>query len=858
MNKRLPLVLVFCLFFLWAISSNLLPTMIRQLMKTCELNTFEATFTESAYWLAYFICPIPIAMFLKRYSYKGGIIFGLLLAAMNSHALDLSKTTIVYDAKDARLVATMAQTLAEDIQRVSGTKPRVSTAMQQGDIIILGTIGHSRYIKDVEAIRDKWECYDIRTEKHSVTVSGSDARGLAYGVLHISEKIGVNPWYWWADIPVKRRDKVAYKENITSQQPSIKYRGIFINDEDWGMKTWSERNFEKTLGDIGPKTYDKVCELILRLRGNMLAPAMHSCTGAFYSHPESQVMADKWGIMITTSHCEPMLVNNAAHSEWNEQRDGEWNFLTNRETILKKFDDRISATAQYDNIYTIGMRGLHDEAMKGSSDPKVRARTLEKVFEAQRDILVRHKRDSAQHIPQIFVPYKEALDIYNAGLKVPDDVTLVWTDDNYGYMKRVSNSEERKRSGGSGVYYHLSYLGAPHDYLWLSTTAPALMYEELKKAYEAGADRYWLLNVGDIKPMEIAVQQFMDMAWNFNAFSYDNVNSYQAKWLASIYGSQYEKRFQYILDNYYRLAWDRKPEYMGYEREWDKADYNNLHDTHFSFGSGTAQQRLHEYWEISDACHTLIETLPKDMQPSLFEMLGYSVKSAYQINRKFLMAQRNHETGNMEYAEEARNANDSIITLLNEYNGLLDGKWNQMMSQLPPGWCAKYQLMPELGDKPTDKYRLPDAQRVTDFANRINLQDAKIKAPFRLISGMGTDWKVLQMGQPMEAAKKMDEKINYSFLAEGSSVTFSLSVVPVWPKDMESSNRIGISVDGGKPVICENSFIEYSDSWKSQVMVNRKDFVVTLPIDSLRKRHTLSLHIVDPGQMVQKITYKTN
>lgn len=757
------------------------------------------------------------------------------------------------------LVATMAMTLAEDIYRVTGTKPCVSTEMVAGEKIVLGTMGHSRYVNNVEAISGKWECYDINTGKYTLTVTGSDARGLAYGVLHISEKIGVNAWYWWADVPVARREKIKYVENFTSQEPTIKYRGIFINDEDWGMKTWSARNFEKELGDIGPKTYDKVCELILRLKDNMLAPAMHSCTGAFYSHPESQVAADKWGIMITTSHCEPMLVNNAARSEWDKERDGEWNFLTNKETILRKFDNRIAETAQYDNIYTIGMRGLHDEAMKGSSDPKVRARTLEKVFEAQREILIRHKQDSVWNIPQIFVPYKEALDIYNAGLEVPDDVTLVWTDDNYGYMKRVSNSKEQTGSGGSGIYYHLSYLGGPHDYLWLSTTAPALMYEELKKAYDAGADRYWLLNVGDIKPMEIEMQQFMVMAWNLDAFSYDNVNEYQAKWLASVFGKKYEKRFQYILENYYRLAWDRKPEFMGYEREWDRSDYNNLHDTDFSFETGTAQQRLQAYKTISDECHALMSELPQALRPSFFEMLGYSVKSAYQMNRKFLMAQRNHETGNMEYVKEAVNANDSIATLMSEYNGLLDGKWNQMISKIPPGWCAKYQLMPELGDKPTDKYRLPDAQRYPEFENKIDLRNVKSASPSRVFDGMGTDWCVLQLGNSGDEVQdplgKKGDKVDIDFEAEGESVTFCISMVPVWPTNSARSNRFGVSVDGGFPTICENNFVEYGESWKLQVLENRKDFVVTLPLDSLRKRHTLSLHIVDPGQMVQKITY---
>ncbi len=285
-------------------------------------------------------------------------------------AINISKATIVYDKKDVALTAKMANTLADDIERVTGVRPSIANKCAKSNNIILSTVGHSVYATGHDELKGEWERYAIKSDDNSVSVVGSDARGMAYGVFHISEQIGVSPWYWWADVPVVRRENVQYSENIVSKAPTVKYRGIFINDEDWGLKTWASRNFEKELGDIGPKTYDKVCELILRLKGNMLAPAMHSCTGAFYSHPQSQVVADSWGIMITTSHCEPLLFNNASEYEWQKERDGEWNYVTNKKHILSKLDKRIRETSQYDNIYTMGMRGLHDEAMKGTNDPK--------------------------------------------------------------------------------------------------------------------------------------------------------------------------------------------------------------------------------------------------------------------------------------------------------------------------------------------------------------------------------------------------------------------------------------------------------------------------------------------------------
>lgn len=818
-----------------------------------------------------------------------------LISSAQTASISLSNSVIVAGKDEPVLVRKMAGVMADDVERVTGVRPRVESSLKRAkgkSVVVLTTAENDRVLGKVgveaKDLKGEWERYRIVTkdEGRMLVIVGSDARGLAYGVLHVSEAIGVSPWYWWADVPVERRDEARFGENVTSESPSVKYRGIFINDEDWGMQTWAAKNFEKDLGDIGPRTYERVAELVLRLRGNMLAPAMHTCTGAFYSHPESQRAVAEWGIMVTTSHCEPMLFNNAAPSEWDTERDGEWNYLTNRETIWKKFDDRLKATAQYDNIYTTGMRGLHDEAMKGSADPASRAATLEKVFADQRQILTNRKGRPAEEIPQIFVPYKETLDIYDAGLRVPEDITLVWCDDNYGYMKRVSNEAERERSGGSGVYYHLSYLGTPHDYLWLATTPPVLMYEELHKAYTAGADRYWLLNVGDIKPMEVETQQFFDMAWDIDAFNYENANTYQARWLATLFGKEHEADFQRILDTYYRLAWDRKPEYMGYEMEWSGERNDSLHDSDFSFGTEgrdfieatsyyidsiisipsintirSAPLRLHSYKAIADLTQSIEDSLPDSLRVPFFEMLGYSVKSAYQMNLKFLMAQLNHETGSADAAQRATLANDSIATLISEYNSMLGGKWDGMMSEVPPGFCAKYHLMPDLVTSPTDRYRLPDEQRHTELPHKIDLRSLTLSPPFRILEGIGTDWAVLRMGEPFDpvhdplsaSAPRIDIPLpqheEYT-----DSIQVCIEVVPLWATTKDRSNRLGVSVDGCTPVTLENIFEEWSPEWKLQVLENRKEFLVTLPLDRTRHHHTLSLIIGDPGQMVQKIT----
>ena len=684
----------------------------------------------------------------------------------------------------------------------------------------------------------------------NLVIAGSDKRGTIYGIYEVSQRIGVSPWYWWADVPVKHQDEVYWDAGrYVSQEPTVKYRGIFINDEDWGLKPWSSTNYEKELGDIGPKTYARVCELLLRLKANMLAPAMHSCTGAFYSHPESKVVADSFGIIITTSHCEPLLLNNAAKSEWDSKRDGEWNYKTNPKTIWKKWDDRLSEASQYENIYTVAMRGVHDEGLKGNLPMEERVPLIQQVISDQRQLLEKHIGKKAKDIPQIFVPYKETMDIYENGLKVPDDITLVWVDDNYGYMKRVASPEEQKRSGGSGVYYHLSYLGAPHDYLWINTTPPVLMYEELKKAYDHGADRYWLLNVGDIKPMELGMQTFFDMAWDINSFNIENVNQHQAKMLASIFGSQYEDQFQQMLDEYYRLAWSRKPEYMGWEYEWDDKAHTGLKPTEFSFFNyDDFQQRLADYQRISNEVERL-----SDGSAAFYELVQFPIQGAYQMNRKFMMAQLSNQQLNWGEparahwaAQQMEAAYDSINTLNRRYNEQLDGKWRGMMN-LAPAFCALFHLKPEVpaldgtGVVPVDltpKHEPLQGCCVLNLANYDRKSDDA-----NLVNGLGYDWQVMQLGEA-----------SYTFpTVTRETIEVTVYTVPFWPLYKGKSNAISISVDGGEEQVFENRFAEYSRNWKDQVMRNGAVCKLRFAVDNTKPSHTIRFKALDPGQMLQRV-----
>ena len=788
--------------------------------------------------------------------------------------------TVVVAQGEPITVRRVATLFADDVERVTGCRPSVSSKGDKGAVII-ATIGHNAYVDglirkgrlDVSQIRGGWEQFVIREVDGRLIIVGSDRRGAAYGVFTLSEKMGVSPWYWWADVPVSHRDAVYVDADYASYKPSVKYRGIFINDEDWGLKPWAEKNFEKNLGDIGPKTYAKVCELLLRLKANMLAPAMHSCTGAFYSHAESKLVCDSFGIIITTSHCEPLLLNNAAKSEWDSERDGEWNYKTNRETIWKKWDDRLREASQYENIYTVAMRGVHDEGLRGHLPMEERVPLIEKVIKEQRELLEKHINKKPTEIPQIFVPYKETMDIYENGLRVPDDITLVWVDDNYGYMKRVANPEEQKRSGRSGVYYHLSYLGAPHDYLWLNTTPPVLMYEELKKAYDCGADRYWLLNVGDIKPMELGMQTFFDLAWNIGAFDFEKVYRHQAEFLARTL-TLHSSLFQAILDDYYRLAWSRKPEFMGWEYEWDDKAHTGLKDTEFSFRNyDEAHRRLADYQRISDK----VERISKDMRvvsgspadsAAFFQLLQFPVQAAYQMNRKFLMAQLNHEmAAEGRYAEanwaarQMEEAYDSINALNRRYNKQLGGKWDGMMAlstSFTPT-CQYYQkpevkrfegageqavaLSPLRGQKPKDCQVLD----LSKFRHQGRSEGV------RLVKGLGYDGHVLQFGDPTKAPEGGKyESIEYRFHAPSDTVDIIIYAVPFWPLYEGKQNRIVVSIDNQPEQVFENKFKEYDRTWKDQVMRNGIMCRLRFAVDQQRETNCLRIQ-ADPGQMIQRI-----
>lgn len=610
--------------------------------------------------------------------------------------------------KEAPVVQTAISLLQSDVNFITGKKldiVRQEDRKNSRTHLIIGTLGISgavdRLIKDglinVDSIRNGWEAFMLKTieweNTPTLVVVGSDSRGTAYGVLELSRKIGVSPWHYFADMPAEKRTELTLPDIDTIQKPSVQYRGIFLNDEDWGFMPWATETCDpySAKGAIGPKTYEKVFELLLRLKANTLWPAMHECTVPFYLVKGNREMADKYGIIVGTSHCEPMM--RCALGEWDKKKRGAYNYPDNRNNVLDFWKERVVELKKSDNIFTIGMRGLHDSMMEGVNTTDEYKEYLDKVIKDQRRLLSENLQEDVTKIPQVFIPYKEVLDVYDSGLNVPEDVTLIWCDDNYGYIRRLSNEEEQKRSGGAGVYYHISYWGRPHDYLWLTSTSPGLIYTEMKRAYDHGAGKMWILNVGDFKVAEYLSEFFLDLAWDIHAVNELTVFDHLFRWNERMFGEELAPGLTEAMKKYYHLAAIRKPEHMGWNRveEGKYPGLTSVADTEYNpLFHNELENRMNAYHELAVIVRQLKDKLPAEKKDAYFELIEYPVVASAQMNLKWLNAQMARHYSLTDSIASARhaawslNAYKEIESLTHQYNkDIAGGKWDKVMSMAP-------------------------------------------------------------------------------------------------------------------------------------------------------------------------------
>ncbi len=788
--------------------------------------------------------------------------------------------SVLVDKADAEVVSIAANALANDAKSVTGNPSKVINNTEKSDVLIIaGTLGKSAFIDklakkhkiNAKAIQGKWETYSIsyvynpfNGVKRAIVVAGSDRRATAYGIFEISKMMGVSPWVWWADVlPEKKQELTIKAENKVYGEPSVKYRGIFLNDEDWGLKPWAAKNMDTDIKDIGPNTYAHIFELLLRLKANYIWPAMHDCTKAFYYYPGNPVMADKYAIVVGSSHCEPILRNNVF--EWAENfeneygtKPGEWRYDKNKAQIDKYWDDRAKQSAGYESVYTIGMRGIHDGSMPGPKDINQKIKLLDSVIVDQRDILSNRLHKPATQIPQIFCPYKEVLTLYQKGLDLPDDATIVWADDNHGYIRQLSNEKEQKRSGRSGVYYHLSYWGSPHDYLWLSSVSPSLISFEMTKAYDFGADRLWVFNVGDIKPAEAEIQFAMDLAWDINSWTPEKAREYSRYWAAETFGEKYADKIASIKQTYYQLAQAAKPEHVPYV-EFSVSEQNN---------------RMEEYSNIAREAEELKADIPDYLQDAYFQLIYYPVMGAKLMNEKIFYAQQSlvlmqkGDSSCLNYAGKSLSAFNQIQALTKQYNKeISNGKWDGIMDWQPrrqdvfkmPETATKEGLEKVLAGKTENKN--PDSTNTVIIpANQIAYSRVSRDRDIQILNGLGTSGKCVTIF-PLTYKPTNEEDIKsapfveYNIPAKNGQIEVEVRSLPTHPINNEYGLRFGISVNSDGPQIFDMEAPENSAQWKTDVLRGYHSKTTTHTVTN--NEAVIRIYFPDPGFVLDKIIVRS-
>ncbi len=711
-------------------------------------------------------------------------------------------------AKAPSVVNIAADMFASDMEAVTGQKAK---QMSQKEATIQVQINPKK-IKNADG-------FNIYVKNRKIVVEGNNGRGAAYGLLELSRMAGVSPWIWWGDVTPKKRNQLTIDTNFqTSQKPSVAHRGIFLNDEDWSIRPWAGKNFEpNNKGMIGPKTYKKMFQLLLRLRANAIWPGMHTGTRAFFQTPGAKEIADSCGIIIGTSHCEPLLRNNV--DEWNVKERGAYNYVSNKEQVQKYWIERLQEVGKgYEAMYTIGMRGIHDGSMEGVKTMEEKTVWLQKAIDDQRDLLRRYINKDIEKVTQVFVPYKEVLYIYENGLRVPEDVTLMWCDDNYGYMTRLPDAEEQKRKGGGGVYYHLSYWGRPHDFLWLTTTQPGLLYYEMKQAYDHNVRNIWIVNVHDPKIASYDLELFLDMAWDINSVSPSTLTKHYGNWLCQQFGEEAGNELLPVMEEFYRLCAIRRPEFMGWTQvELDKKKYKRGLSTVTSVEMN--KQEAEEYILAYDKLCRQIATIARNVRPELqdayFAAIQYPVYGAAAMARKILSDK---------YTSHA--AHEEILHLTDAYNKMGNGKWDGIMTYNPRNLPVFENI---------------NAQLATD--------DSTVKPLFACnacdyTSATAGAEKVQMLGHSNNAVSlPKGGKLSYEFnVPEKGKYTLRFAVIPTQAND-KGDIRFALNVDGKqrKEYSLKEKF--RSEQWKQNVL--RGQAVRTLECELEAGKHTMEIEALD-------------
>lgn len=829
-----------------------------------KLNNIKRTFLASAALLT----TISMSAADRFVNFKQG---DLLLNANN-------RVEIYMDANDCKGVSYAAHALLKDIKTVSGTTATLTSDagfLKKADTarptILVGTIGHSAAIDQLvkqkringNLLKGKREKFIITLIDGQLVIAGSDRRGTIYGIYELSQQMGVSPWYDWADVPVEHHDSIFVNKGIyTDGEPAVRYRGIFLNDEAPCLTSWVKNTYGTEFGDH--RFYQRVFELVLRLRGNMMWPAMWGW--AFYADdPENEKTADEMGVVMSTSHHEPMARNHQEYAR-NRKGWGPWNYQKNKANLQKFFREGIERMKGTEQIVTIGMRGDGDEAMSAEADTKL----MTQIINDQRKIITDVTGKKASEPPQVWALYKEVLDYYDKGMKVPDDVTLLLCDDNWGNVRRVPNAQERKHKGGWGLYYHVDYVGAPRNSKMLNVTPVQNPWEQLTLAYENGINRLWILNVGDLKPMEYPISQFMDMAWNPRKYDVNNITRHTRDWCAQQFGESQADEAARILNLICKYNGRCTPEML------DKNTY--------SLENGEWQEVVNQYLQLEADALRQYNSLPASYHDAYRQIILFPIELMSNLHQMYFAQAQNHtlyKQGNPKanvWADECERLFKRDSLICDYYNHkMAGGKWNGMMTQKHIGYKS--------WNDDFEKDTCPELFRVTSKDGVIISENngmVEIEAPYYSSKTDAAEAKWTEipfMGKSVSAMTLMP----YTKSVKGASITYKFKMQVSKTSDGKAFNgkqkvRIhvitkstldylnkggltyGVSLDGASPVEVnfnkdlnekpENIYNIYYPTIATRIVDKVIELELPASSDGI---HTLTLTPNDPAIVFEKI-----
>ncbi len=795
-------------------------------------------------------------------------------------------TPILVSKDDNKGVIRATSDLQSDVERVTGRKPQLLNQLsQQETLIIVGTLGKNPWIDalvaqkkiDVQNLKGKWETFVIQTlenpfpnVKKALVIVGSDRRGTIYGIYDLSEQMGVSPWHFWADVPTAKHDEIYVANGKYSDgEPKVKYRGIFLNDEAPCLAGWTK---EKN-GGFNQKLYTSIFELILRLKGNYLWPAMWG--NAFHvDDPMNPVLADEYGVVIGTSHHEPLM---RAHDEWRRFGKGKWDYTTNDSTLRAFWKKSTQERYQYDNIFTVGMRGDGDEPMSQATATAL----LEKIVGDQRKIIEEVSGKPASEKPQLWALYKEVQEYYDKGMRVPDDITLLLCDDNWGNIRKLPNLTEKPRKGGYGIYYHFDYVGGPRNYKWVNTNPLPRIWEQMNLAYQYKAREIWIVNVGDLKPMEFPISFFLDYAWNPEAWTLDKLPTYSKTWAKATFGEKYANEIASYLDKYAKYNARVKPELLNantYSLEGENNEWTSV---------------LNDYKALAKAAEETYQKIAPAYKDAYYQLVLYPILACANLNEMYFAQAKNQQAANAKWTSTNAWA-DKVEALfkkdqeLSDYfnQSLAGGKWNHFADQTHIGYT--YWQQPNKNAVP--KVTRLAADEATKEETKTSEQKTKLAYPVGFKGFIENNGIVSMEADHYSRAINMG-KIQWKVIPDIGRTGNGISIFPVnipsidltaqsphleydmfWSKEGEAIVQIivsptldfnnykglhlAISLDNEKPQVIDMHADKSQREWEKTVARNAKYITHKLKINGIGK-HTLKVWAIDPTIILQKIVIST-